>query len=205
MLDRDFCFLRLEDVGRRDFERLRQAITGDVVPALAAHGVRPWGLWQGLFGVRSNELFLVTCGELAADVAARTRAALPATARVVTAHAFRPTVRPLDDAACSEPGVYVFRFFEVRNRDIDEVAELSRVAWETFEKPGDAYRAVPKALFCEQDRGAEFGTMLLLTWYDGLQSWQASRRPPAAAADNFRRRAALTFGTIPFATRLVGT
>jgi len=43
-----------------------------------------------------------------------------------------------------------------------------------------------------------------LTWYDGLNSWQASRQPAPEAAQNFRRRAQLTLGTVAYATRLVG-
>jgi hypothetical protein len=47
--------------------------------------------------------------------------------------------------------------------------------------------------------------MLLVTWYDGFDSWQTSRQPTAEATDNFRRRRALTQSTIAYATRLVGT
>ncbi len=47
--------------------------------------------------------------------------------------------------------------------------------------------------------------MMLLTWYDGLESWQNSRGSSPEAVSNFRRRRALTQGTIAFATRLVGT
>lgn len=45
--------------------------------------------------------------------------------------------------------------------------------------------------------------MLLCTWYDGLNSWQRSRTPAPEATENFRRRHALTSGTIAFATRLL--
>jgi hypothetical protein len=45
--------------------------------------------------------------------------------------------------------------------------------------------------------------MLLLTWYDGLGSWQTSRQPAPDARENFRRRHALTAGTIAYATRLL--
>jgi hypothetical protein len=45
--------------------------------------------------------------------------------------------------------------------------------------------------------------MLLCTWYDGLESWQLSREPAPEAATNFRRRHALTLGTIAYATRLI--
>ena len=47
------------------------------------------------------------------------------------------------------------------------------------------------------------GAMLLVTWYDGLGSWQASRSPPAAARERFARRGELAASTVAYATRLI--
>jgi hypothetical protein len=47
--------------------------------------------------------------------------------------------------------------------------------------------------------------MLLVTWYDRLESWERSRTPPPEAAENFRERARLTTSSIAYATRLIGT
>ena len=44
------------------------------------------------------------------------------------------------------------------------------------------------------------GRMLLVTWYDGLESWQRSRQFPPEARDNFLRRRELTGGTLALAT-----
>ena len=82
------------------------------------------------------------------------------------------------------------------------IAALSKEAWTTFEDTDD-YRAEPQALFCQRDRSQKEGRMLLLTWYDGLESWQTSRQPAPAATQNFRRRHQLTRGTIAYATRLL--
>ena len=111
-------------------------------------------------------------------------------------------MRPTDREPPTRPGLYVFRFFDVNNADVDEIAKLSFEAWTTFETT-DAYRAQPQGLFCQNDRTDVRGIMLLCTWYDGLESWQTSRSPPAEAADNFRRRHQLTFGTIAYAANLV--
>ena len=102
----------------------------------------------------------------------------------------------------TRPGLYVFRFFDVNNADVDEIAQLSREAWTTFESTA-SYRAEPQGLFCLTRSTAAAGLMLLCTWYDGLESWQVSREPPPEAAENFRRRHALTYGTIAYATRLI--
>ncbi len=161
-------------------------------------GVDVWGAFFGLFGIGSNEFALV----LHCDGPAPTELVTGAGFEVVEQHALVPTVRPKAFAPLTRPGLYVFRFFDVRNTDVEEIAALSNEAWTTFEDT-DAYAAEPQALFCQADRSDERGVMLLLTWYDGLASWQTSRRPAPEARENFQRRHALTAGTIAYATRLV--
>ncbi|MEJ2087251.1 MAG: hypothetical protein P8Y69_01940 [Gammaproteobacteria bacterium] len=160
-----------------------------------------WGIWEGLFGVASNELIVIGVANGERDVDAFT-GVLPTSVRLVSALLLQPTVRPVDAAPCDRPGLYVFRFFEVSNRDVDEIVRLSNEAWTTFENT-DAYRAEPQGLFRQQDLSADKGQMLLVTWYDGLESWQTSRRPAPEAMQNFLRRRELTFGTRALATRLV--
>lgn len=166
----------------------------DVLP-----NMNVWGTFLGLFGIGSNEFILVTSGEVA-DVNER----LQAVEGVTNVHSLllEPTVRPETDEPRSKGGLYVFRFFEVLHKDVDEIARLSNEAWTYFEDAED-YQAVPQALFCQQDRSKEQGKMLLCTWYDGLNSWQTSREPDPRASANFRARAALTLGTVAFATRLI--
>ena len=161
-------------------------------------GVDVWGAFFGLFGIGSNELALV----LRCDGPAPTDLVTRAGFQVVEQLDLVPTVRPKAFAPLTRAGLYVFRFFDVRNSDVEEIAALSQEAWTSFEDT-DAYAAEPQALFCQADRSDERGVMLLLTWYDGLASWQASRRPPPEARANFQRRHALTAGTIAYATRLV--
>jgi hypothetical protein len=197
-----FCFTRLK--GReRNWQPLAESLVQAVLPPLARHGVRRWGIWSGLFGIASNELVLMT----SADAAVRHYALLneriaAAPCTIVEQHLLRPTVRPTDREPPARPGLYVFRFFDVNNADVDEIAKLSLEAWTTFETT-DAYRAQPQGLFCQNDRTDARGIMLLCTWYDGLESWQTSRSPPPEAAGNFRRRHQLTFSTIAYAADLV--
>ena len=190
-----FAFLRIR--GReRDWHAVREA----VVSGLPAE--RVWGTFHGLFGIASNELVAVTVGDDAA--VAESVEAVSALDEVEGAASLTlvPTVRPTDSVPLAREGLYVFRFFEVAHRDVEEIAALSAEAWKSFETVDD-YRAEPQGLFCQRDRSAERGRMLLLTWYDGLNSWQASRQPPQHARENFQRRHALTTGTVAYATRLV--
>lgn len=161
-------------------------------------GAEVWGAFFGLFGIGSNELVLVLHSEAPAPTDLVTGAGF----EVVEQHALLPTVRPKTFAPLTREGLYVFRFFDVRNADVEEIATLSKQAWTSFED-SDAYAAEPQGLFCQADRSDERGVMLLLTWYDGLGSWQTSRQPAPEARENFRRRHALTAGTIAYATRLL--
>jgi hypothetical protein len=163
-----------------------------------ADGVDVWGRFFGLFGIGSNELVLMLHGPRDLPVEPIEAAGF----EVVERHALVPTVRPKAFAPLTRPGLYVFRFFDVRNVDVEEIAGLSQEAWTSFEDT-DAYAAEPQGLFCQADRSTERGVMLLLTWYDGLESWQTSRQPAPEARENFKRRHQLTLGTIAYATRLL--
>lgn len=182
----------------RNWQPLAERIRQESLLAWQDQGLAVWGVWHGLFGLASNELYVVLVGEQAVEASSQ----LPDDSSVIDNLILSPTVRPESPEPCTVPGLYVFRTFEVNNSDVDEVATLSKQAWSTFEAT-DAYRAQPMGLFCEADRSTARGTMLLVTWYDGLGSWQTSRAPAPEARDNFRRRHALTHSTAAVATRLV--
>jgi hypothetical protein len=181
----------------RNFGSMLEAISASGDAALTP--ASRWGVFHGLFGLGSDELFVVSVGDVA-----RVNDNLGALEAVREAETLlvEPTVRPASEAPLDREGLYVFRFFEVANRDVEEIAALSAEAWETFEATDD-YSAEPQALFCQADRAAERGRMLLVTWYDSLESWQTSRSPHPQARENFRRRHAMTQGTIAYATRLL--
>ncbi|HET6474408.1 MAG TPA: hypothetical protein VFG38_21400 [Pseudomonadales bacterium] len=201
-LDATFCYTRLK-AHDRNYQPVLDDVRSVALPALAPTGITRWGAWSGLFGIGSNEIVLMTASAAAVDHAGILNARLAtAPGAIVEQHVLRPTVRPHDVAPLARPGLYVFRFFDVRHADVDEIARLSFDAWTTFET-NVAYRAEPQGLFCQRDTRAPTGVMLLCTWYDGLESWQASRTPAPAATENFRRRHALTSGTIAYATRLI--
>jgi hypothetical protein len=200
-LEATFCYTRLKGRDERNFRPLFEHVRATAAPVLARAGVERWGAWSGLFGIASNEIVLMTTAAAGVDHAGLLNAQLAGTPRaIVEQFVLRATVRPLDRKPLERPGLYVFRFFDVRHADVDEIARLSFEAWTTFEA-SDAYRAEPQGLFCEAEQRSATGVMLLCTWYDGLESWQASRTPAPAAAENFRRRHALTAGTIAYATR----
>lgn len=196
-----YVFERVQGPGRTVRE-VHDATRAAVQAELDACGGHIWGEFNGLFGVGSNERFVVSwVPEDTLEVTSALWASAPDVS-VLERHVLVPTVRPEGPQPLSDAGLYVFRFFVVDHASVDEVARLSQEAWTTFETSGD-YRAEPKALFCQANRDAERGVMLLVTWYDGFGSWETSRQPAPAARDNFLRRHELTHGTIAYATRLV--
>ena len=161
-------------------------------------GVEIWGTFAGLFGIGTNELAIVLHGESIAPNDWLAESGYT----VAESYEFAPTVRPVGFAPLERPGLYVFRFFDVANADTDEVARISNEAWTTFEHT-DAYATEPMALFREVDRSRPSSFMLLVTWYDGFGSWEASRDPAPEARELFRRRRQLTRGAVAYATRLL--
>lgn len=159
-------------------------------------GLQPWGLFSGLLGLRTDELFAI-----AASQDAPPGWPLLAGAEAVERRELLPTARPVAPDSLTRPGVYVLRFFEIAPGDVDRFVELSVEAWNTFEHAND-YRAEPVGLF-RQDLDGSSIMMLLVTWYDTLTSWERSRSPAPAARENFAHRARLTRYALPIATRLV--
>lgn len=199
-----YCYLHLRGPGR-DTQALKSALEGAVLDDWRASRITLWGVWEGLFGVASNELIIVGAaadGQQLEDFTGALGEARAAALEVVDALLMTPTVRPTSRAPCERPGLYVFRFFRVNDSDVDEVVTLSRQAWETFESADD-YAAEPQGLFRPHPSSGAENRMLLVTWYDGLNSWQTSRRPAPEATANFQRRRELTHGTLALATRLV--
>jgi len=205
-----FHHLRLRS-DRLEAPALWPELKACIEPRLTQHGAHVWGVFQGLFGLHSRELILVLShplrrGGFLVDLPDW----LPDGLSMEERYAWVPTARPETSAPLGREGLYVLRFFDVRHADAEEIASISRQAWETFEA-SDRYASQPLALFKEQVKeqvkdyaGAEArGRMLLVTWYDGLVSWQTSRQAAPAATASFQRRAALTSGTIAYACRLL--
>lgn len=163
-------------------------------------GVRRLGVFHGLFGVSNRDVFALLTVPDSDAIAAELSARLPTGIVLVDSLVMRATARPTSVEPFHRAGLHVFRFFDVRDADVTEIVALSATAWETFEQ-GDGYRAEPLGLF-RYHGDAPTGRMLLLTWYDGFESWERSRTPHPEARANFQRRAALTASTIAYATRL---
>lgn len=196
-----YCLLHLRGSGNTTGD-LVDVLAEQVTPDWRARRILGWGVFRGLFGIASNELYVVAA---AADEMSREQfcAPLEGRATVLRASLFRPTVRPERVSPLAREGLYVFRFFRTGAGDVDEFVSLSSDAWTIFEH-ADSYAAQPQGLFRQLEPDPD-GTldMLLVTWYDNLASWQTSRQPDPGARERFARRHALTRSTVAFATALL--
>ena len=173
-------------------------------------GARVWGAFAGQFGLASNELFLIL--HLGSDHDLRVGDAEAGAVQNLTDAGFEiverrrvtPTIRPERFEPLAKSGLYVLRRFDVADTDVEEAARLSAEAWPAFEG-SDRYRTRPCGLFAPVDRTGPQATMVLVTWYDGFASWEASRHSAPEAATRFRRRRQLTTRTEAAATRLAAT
>lgn len=187
-----------------NFQKLAGELEETTIPALVRAGGAPWVTAVGMFGLWTNEVVLVSSWPGGGSPGDMLSANLPESASVVEQYQLTPTGRPTTDTPLTRPGIYVHRLFEVAGADVDRFVELSNEAWTTFENSAD-YQAEPQGLFRQREHPATGGLMLLITWYDRLESWERSRTPRPEAEGNFRARAQLTRKSMAYATRLVGT
>ena len=190
--------LHLKDKNSNGLAALLKTVA-DLTVTIGKQGHTTFGLFPGLFGLATNELYWVLMSEPGASDPA---SAIESSGLTICDHkSLVPTVRPTDHVARTEPGVYVFRWFKVRNKDVDEIAALSEQAWRTFEAGFDT---AVQGLFAEAERETDNneGTMLLITWYRDLSVWQDSRQPATEARELFKKRHQLTKEARPIATRL---
>ena len=196
-----FHWARISSPGR-GFAALAREIETSTLPALEAEDGKRWMLANGLFGLWTHELLLVTCWPEGGSPGARLASVLPPGASLVAHYDFLPTARPLSTDPPAKPGMYVHRLFGVDGANVDRFVHLSQEAWRTFETSAD-YESQPQGLFKQRNHPKDDGLMLLVTWYDRLESWERSRAPAPEAAANFRERAQLTRRSIAYATRLL--
>ncbi|MBI4763482.1 MAG: hypothetical protein HY787_02600 [Deltaproteobacteria bacterium] len=195
--------LRIKDTNTNGILNMVKTINTSFLPEAKASGYSLYGLFFGLFGLASNELYLMTTREEASP----SLEGITSLSRLIVDHNFSiretyqlsPTVRPIEHTRRTRKGIYVFRWFLIRNWDVEEIVRLSDEAWVSFE--GD-FDSEVQGLFAEADRSQEQGRMLLLTWYRDLSVWETSRTPSPEARERFQKRHKLTTETIAIATRL---
>ena len=181
----------IKDLSRPGSAHLVKLANGDITKQIQASGHGVFGIFASLFGLASNEIYLVTFGKT------QTSLSFPDDVQLLSTHLFNPTLRPLDHQPRTRPGVYVFRWFSVLPDAVDEIIQLSYNAWPTFE---GSFETEIQGLFVEAT--GQPSEMLLITWYKNLSVWEESRHPPENARESFLRRHQLTLNAKPIATML---
>jgi hypothetical protein len=195
--------LRIKDTNSNRFLKMIKIINSRILSEAKQSGYSLYGIFFGLFGMATNELYLVAVredsGPFSDIVTPLSKLVSLNNLRLQESYQLCPTVRPTEHTMRTKKGIYVFRWFDVKNRDVDEIVKLSDDAWVSFE---DDFESEVQGLFAECDRSKEQVKMLLLTRYRDLSVWEASREPSEEAKQKFMRRHELTIETTPFATRL---
>jgi hypothetical protein len=181
----------IKDLSRPGSAHLVKLANDDITKQIQAAGHGVFGIFASLFGLASNEIYLVTFGKT------QTSLSFPDDVQLLSTHLFNPTLRPLDHQPRTRPGVYVFRWFSVLPDAVDEIIQLSYNAWPTFE---GSFETEVQGLFVEAT--GQPSEMLLITWYKNLSVWEESRHPPKNARESFLRRHQLTLNAKPIATML---
>ena len=183
--------LHIKDVSRPGPAHLIKLANDDITKQLQTAGHEVFGIFASLFGLASNEIYLVTFGET------QTSLSFHDDVELISTHLFNATLRPLDHQPRTRPGIYVFRWFSVLPDAVEEIIQLSYNAWPAFE---GSFETEVQGLFVEAT--GQPSEMLLITWYKNLSAWEESRHPPEDARENFLRRHQLTLNAKPIATIL---
>ena len=186
-------------------QALARSLREDGLPRLEAIGGRFYGLWIAQFGLASNQLVLMTSWDRQRGVSTSVEETLSSLKAVecIDHQMVVPTARPKTPEPPRRPGTYVHRWFDVAPRNVDEIVELSAVAWETFESTFEV--EVIGFFLTLVEPSADSTQLMLLNWYPSLAAWEASRNFDAdpESKRNFLRRAELTSGTRAITTTLV--
>jgi hypothetical protein len=185
-----FHLRRLDSEGSMDEVKTWAHASSD--PKQGGHCI---GIFSGVLGLANTDCFVLR----STPVDMTEGAEPPDGFELIRHHVFHATIRPTDSRAFDRPGVYVFRFWSLAGENVDEVVDLSRHAWLSFETD---FATEVKALF-RQSTPESTETALLITWYQNLTVWEQSRMPSEAAKAHFQTRAALIERALPIATRLV--
>jgi hypothetical protein len=164
------------------------------------------GLFSPLIGMRSDAGILISVWPDRQSAQTHADAALAGISEILgtAGEEIVPTVRPKSATPPSAPGVYSFRWFELRDADVPELIRLSSSAWETFER---TYASDILGFWKSTATPVPAARILLLTRYPDHATWDRSRADvpvpgdPSSAA-LFMRRRELVESTIVTTTRL---
>jgi hypothetical protein len=203
-LDAQFHFAKLRATEGTRLPVLREQLEAGLVHRLNDAGITLWGAWAAIFGIAGNEVIIVTNAAPDLDLRGGVEAAVSAWdgVEIIDEHLMTPTIRPARTSRLATPeGIYVIRYFDLLRSDIDEFVRLSDQGWPSFEAD-EEFDFQPQGLFVREGE-SERTSMVLITWYESLASWQRSRQFPEDARKAFQQRGTFTLRSIAYATRLL--
>ena len=198
---------RTVQIAPRQWPQVTRAVHTTAAAAMRRDGGQLWGLFTPLIGLRSDRGIVISAWPEPAEASAPADAALRGIPEIlaVSGEDLQPTVRPKTAVPPRGPGIYSFRWFNLRAADWPELVELSSAAWETFEQ---AFGAGILGLWLSRAVAGPAARGLLLTRYADHAAWDRSRPDGPAPGDpesarRFLRRRELVESTICMTTKLV--
>ena len=191
----------------RSWPKVAHAVHCQASAAMRAQGGSIWGLFSPLIGLASDCGILMSAWPADAGSLAPADAALQGIPEILasTGEDLAPTVRPTTATPPAGPGIYSFRWFNLRAADWPELVELSDAAWPSFEK---SFGASILGLWRSRAVAPPAARGLLLTRYADHAAWDRSRPDGPAPGDpesarRFMRRRDLVESSVCFTTKLV--
>ena len=189
----------------RSWGRVKEALRGPGAARVARAGGSLYGAWRGQIGLGAFEGIVMTAWPDEQSLSKGRGLVLDGIDAITgsSCQNLVATVRPLDSAPPSLPGIYAHRSFEIDEGDWPEFLELSEGAWPSFEETNDANII---GFFRSLDVDAPAVRVLLLTRYASLAVWELSRGhrddslTTRATFERFVRRQKLTRSTVVFTT-----
>lgn len=190
-------------VERANYRRFVELSEGAIWPALEQRDGRALGLWSVVMGGAERILLITRYESLAhwqetrgwgerAQAGGGGSALVggagferSAMTRETDLIALEPLSRrmPLEDAPEAKPGLYTLRSFRVRGPDHAEFARLTEdVIWPWFERLGSRHLCLWRTTIAEEPK------LYMLSRYDDLAHWQATRGAGQEPAEPEQRR-----------------
>lgn len=199
-----FSYSVVRNSGSRFMDTI-QSLKESSFDPIADRGGKLYGIFSPGFGLHSNELVMMFVWPDNAAEAGKSPVDgfLNSLDKVVSVNTkmFKPTVRPLNDKVPDRRGLYIHRWMNFKNSDLEEAIALSKEAWVTFEGSFDSSII---GLFRDLEEKNGSTALLLLTWYKDFIAWHNSRdrEKDPKSWNNFKRRAALMDGSLGISTHL---
>ncbi len=168
-MSKDYEYLRIS-VRPRSWPRVIAGVTAKGAEAIASAGGKLYAMWVSDIGLPYYHGVVLSTWAGDGGV----NPVVQGVDDVLDASAERLEVvtGPRDSIPCTRNGIYMHRWFEMRDTDWKEFLDLSTDVWPDAE---DAYGSKIIGFWRSRDAPAPMARALLITYYPNMAAWERSR------------------------------